>query len=75
MYNSVTNVGTKPTVGVNEKNIETNILDFSGDIYGKEICVEFIKKTRDEKKFSGLDELKNQIARDKAFAIEFHRNA
>lgn len=64
-YNSITNIGVKPTV---EKNIrplaETHILDFSGDLYGKVIEVRFNGFIRDEKKFSSLDELKIQIKKD-----------
>lgn len=71
-YCSVTNVGNKPTVGRFEKNIETNILNFSGDAYGKIIEVEFIKQIRVEKKFSGLEELKEQIRDDIRVAAGYH---
>lgn len=67
-YLSVTNIGDNPTV--NEKGnitVETNILRFSGNIYGKNICVEFIERIRDEKKFDSLDELKAQIHKDAEF--------
>lgn len=64
-YTSVTNVGVKPTV---EKNIqplaETHILDFSGDLYGKNVKVEFCGYIRGEKKFASVEELKNQISAD-----------
>jgi len=43
-FQSVTNVGIKPTIGDNKKNIETHIFNFSKDLYGKEIRVEFLKK-------------------------------
>lgn len=71
-YNSITNVGNKPTVGTYGKNIETNILGFNEDIYGCRITVEFLKKTRDEKKFSGIDELKKQIKTDVEYAKAYH---
>ena len=64
-YNSVTNIGVKPTV---EKNIrplaETHILDFSGDLYGKRVEVGFLGLIREEKKFGSLDELKKQVFED-----------
>ena len=70
---SITNVGNKPTVGQFEKNIETNILNFDEDVYGKTICVEFMEQIRTEKKFSGLEELKKQIREDVRTASAFHR--
>lgn len=64
-YDSITNIGVKPTVERDIKPLaETHILDFSGDLYGKEIEVRFNKFIRDEKKFSSLDELKIQIKKD-----------
>jgi riboflavin kinase/FMN adenylyltransferase len=64
-YASVTNIGVKPTVERDIKPLaETHILDFSGDIYGKKISVEFIDFVRKEKKFSSLEELKTAIKND-----------
>ncbi len=65
IYDGITNIGAKPTVGVDEMNIETFIKDFNGDLYGKTITVEFIKRLRDIKKFENLDELKAQLEKDK----------
>ncbi len=64
-YRGLTNLGTKPTVKIDERNIETYILDFEGDLYGKEIKIEFLKRIRDTKKFCSLKELKKQIEEDK----------
>ena len=69
---SVTNVGNKPTIGTYDKNIETNILDFDRDIYGHTVTIEFLKRRRTERKFSGLDELQSEIDRDKAAARNYH---
>jgi len=44
--------------------VEVHLLDFSGDLYGRELEVEFTAKLRDEQKFASLDELKAQIRRD-----------
>jgi riboflavin kinase/FMN adenylyltransferase len=61
----VANIGTRPTIGDLTKAIlEVHILDFAGDIYHRNISVEFCKKLRDERKFASLDELKQQIQRD-----------
>ncbi len=64
-YYGVANVGTRPTLGHSIKAIlEVFLLDFDQLIYGKTIEVIFRKKIRDEKKFSSLDELKENIHND-----------
>ncbi len=64
-YIGVSNVGTKPTVDDGSHiSCETHILDFCGNLYGKNIKVCFYKRLRDEKKFSSLDELKEVIRGD-----------
>jgi riboflavin kinase / FMN adenylyltransferase len=65
----VANIGRRPTVSTGmESRLEVNIFDFDGDIYGSEITVALIAYIRPEIKFSGLDELKAQIAADAAEA-------
>lgn len=65
IYPSMTNVGDHPTIEELSNNIvETYIIGFQGDLYGKEIKVSFVDYLRDQKKFSSLDELKNQLAID-----------
>ncbi len=71
-YPSVTNVGIKPTIGTFKKNMETHIFNFDKELYGKMIKIEFIKKTRDEVKFAGIDELSAQIAKDCLEAKTYH---
>ncbi len=64
-YDSVTNIGVKPTVGSCEKPLaETHILGFSGNLYGSCVEITFYRYIREERKFSSLDELKKQIASD-----------
>ena len=62
----VCNIGYRPTVNSNRNDItlETNIFDFSGDLYGKMIKTSFIEKLRDEKKFASVEELSAQIMCD-----------
>ena len=60
-YYAITNIGTQPTVGGEDVISETHIFDFSDNLYGKEVTVEFLKFIRPVKKFSSLDELKNQV--------------
>ncbi len=67
----ITNIGTKPTVEDEKPNIETYILEFSGDIYGKEIEIEFHRKLRDIVRFNDVDELKNQIEKDRIEAKKY----
>jgi len=61
----VANLGYKPTVSpVPLPSLEVHLLDFTGDIYGRHLQVEFLHKLRDEMKFDGLPALQQQIARD-----------
>ena len=69
IYKGITSVGSNPTVQGKKITVETYILDFDKDIYGDMVEVSFIKKIRNEKKFDGLEELKNQIEKDKDFAM------
>lgn len=71
-YPSITNVGVKPTIGTFTKNMETHIFNFDKELYGKMIKVEFVRKTRDEVKFSSREELSEQIARDCNEAKSYH---
>ena len=63
-YRAVTNVGSKPTYGIDSYNIESYILFYTKKLYDKEIVVEFEEKIRDVKKFDTIDELKKQIKQD-----------
>ncbi len=65
-YTAVTNIGTRPTVDGEGITAEAHILDFDGDLYGKEITVAFCHFLRPEKKFISLEELKTQIVADVA---------
>ena len=68
IYKGITSVGTNPTVHGSEITVETYILDFDKDIYDYEIVVAFIKKIRNQQKFNSIDDLKNQLHKDKSFA-------
>ena len=68
IYKGITSVGNNPTVDGKKLTIETYILDFNEDIYEKYIDVFFIKKIRNEKKFNGIEQLKDQLKKDKCFA-------
>ncbi|MBO7179328.1 MAG: bifunctional riboflavin kinase/FAD synthetase [Clostridia bacterium] len=65
-YPSVTNIGVRPTIeGYSKERSETNIVGFDGDLYDKNISVHLLKKIREEMKFSNLEELRTQIAKDR----------
>ncbi|QNU65732.1 bifunctional riboflavin kinase/FAD synthetase [Ruminiclostridium herbifermentans] len=71
-YNSMTNVGFNPTFeDCKQKNVETHIIDFNQDIYGKKIEVFFLKKIRDERKFESVEQLMQQISKDMCQAKEY----
>ena len=63
-FHSITNIGYRPTFGDNKLLIETHLFDFSREVYGENITVEFVRRLRDEKKFEGVEELISQIKID-----------
>ena len=60
-------IGHRPTVEANgELSIEVHIFDFEGNLYGKEIRLEFIGRLREERRFPSLEELQLQLRKDAA---------
>jgi phosphoribosyl 1,2-cyclic phosphate phosphodiesterase len=70
-HRSVTNIGVRPTFNGTGLSVETHLLDYSGNFTPKRMEVRFWKRLRAEKKFSGPEELKEQIAKDIAAANRF----
>lgn len=64
MYGSATHLGAAPTFNVEQPSIETHIFDFSGDIYGEEVEIFFIKKLRDTVRYASAEALVRQIQVD-----------
>jgi riboflavin kinase/FMN adenylyltransferase len=64
-YKGMMNIGLRPTVDGTQRTIEVNIFDFNEDIYGEALKVSLKRFLREEKKFSGLEELKAQLAKDR----------
>jgi riboflavin kinase/FMN adenylyltransferase len=64
----VANVGFNPTFGENSLGVEVHLLDFEGDLYGREVSVYFRDRIRDERKFRSAEELVRQIEKDVRFA-------
>jgi len=73
---AVTYIGFNPTINKDKKilAIEIYLIDFSGNIYGKNIKFFFLKKIRDEKKFKNINDLKNQIERDVEYVKKIFYN-
>ncbi|SDW89588.1 bifunctional riboflavin kinase/FAD synthetase [Aequorivita viscosa] len=67
----ITSIGTNPTVGGVEKTIETHFLEFTKDLYGEEITIEFLKFIRAEETFDSIETLRQEIAKDEKFAIQY----
>ena len=63
-------IGNRPTLDGLRQSIEVNIFDFDKMIYGDNLSIEFIAKTRDDQKFDGLEALKHQLSLDKEAALE-----
>lgn len=72
IYKGITNIGKNPTFNNENRTVETHIFDFNEEIYGKEVLVGFYKLIRAETKFDNIEELKNQLLRDKEYALSYN---
>ena len=69
---SITNIGVRPTFETDvDPSIETYIFDFDNNLYGDVLRIRFLHRLRDERKFSGIEELKNQIQKDTRRALNY----
>jgi riboflavin kinase / FMN adenylyltransferase len=66
-------IGNRPTINGTKRNIEVNIFDFNQEIYGEDLSVKFIKLIRLDMKFEDLEQLKQQLAKDKKHALSILR--
>ena len=64
LYLSATSIGNQPTFGGNERTIESYLIDFSDNLYGKKINIQFEKLIRNQKYFESTIELKKQMLKD-----------
>ena len=64
VYQAVTNIGVRPTFGGGQRIVEVHLLDFEGELYGRELRIELVERLRGEMRFASADELKTQITRD-----------
>jgi riboflavin kinase/FMN adenylyltransferase len=69
-YEGMLNVGFRPTIekGMSLKTIEVNLFNFAGDIYSKDVTLIFRSRIRNEKKFDGIDQLRDQLIKDREAA-------
>ena len=74
-YPSVTTLGVRPTFGADEEPVvECHLLEFEGNLRGERVEVRFLEHLREETRFSGHEELADQIARDCAAATSYFEN-
>ena len=73
-YLAVTNIGNRPTVGGHRITVEPWLLDFEGDLYGKQLTLSFYRFLRSEQKFPSLDALKEEIGKNAAETRKFFEN-
>lgn len=69
MYTGMLNIGNRPTVNGQERRVEVHIFDFEDSIYEEDLTIFFEHRLRPEKKFESIEELKNQLAKDKQLAL------
>jgi riboflavin kinase/FMN adenylyltransferase len=75
LYYGMMNIGYRPTVtDANVQTLETYFLDFEGNLYGQELKIKFLDYIREEKKFNSIEELKEQINKDKEFSKKIISN-
>jgi riboflavin kinase / FMN adenylyltransferase len=73
IYDGVANIGLRPTFDPPRELLEVHLFDFAGDLYGKTVFVDIVAFIRGERKFTGLEPLKSQIAVDRATADKILR--
>jgi len=73
-HDGMLNIGTNPTFSNLERSIEVHILDFSQDIYKQVISTRFVKRIRDEIKFSSVDDLMTQLKKDRETSLKILRS-
>ncbi|MBU3126464.1 bifunctional riboflavin kinase/FAD synthetase [Clostridium tagluense] len=70
IYKAITNIGYNPTVEGGKLSVETYILNFDKQIYGENVKINFVSRIRDEVKFDTVEELRQQLIKDKEYAIK-----
>ncbi len=68
-YRAMSNLGCNPSVGGRERRLETHLFGFAGSLYGQRLRVVLERKIRDERRFASVEELREQLARDKEYIL------
>jgi riboflavin kinase/FMN adenylyltransferase len=68
VHAAITNVGVRPTFGETDLTVETHVLRYSGDLYGRPVRLSFVQRLRDERRFDDVDALRAQIEADRRTA-------
>jgi riboflavin kinase/FMN adenylyltransferase len=71
-FESVSNIGVRPTIGDGKKLLETHIFGHEGELYGEKLRITFLKKLRDERTFDSVEALAAQVALDKETSKAYH---
>ena len=72
IFAGMMNIGTRPTFGGGDVSLEVNIFGFSGDIYGRKVEVEFVKRIRGERRFASAEKLQEQLEDDRRKVMELN---
>lgn len=72
--NGMMNIGNKPTVKGEKLSLEVHFFNFDKNLYDKNLTISFLKRIRDEQKFDSIDELKNQLEKDRDFSLNYFNN-
>ncbi|MBR2962548.1 MAG: riboflavin kinase [Alistipes sp.] len=67
IYDAMSNVGTRPSVDGTTRLLETHVLNFNGNLYGRRLKLRLLEKIRDEVKFSSIEALQQQLLRDRDY--------
>ena len=68
-HGAMANLGPRPTFGEHARTLEAHLFGFSGDLYGRPVTVEFVRRLRDVMKFDSVDALTSQLQRDREAAL------
>lgn len=74
VYFGMMNIGTNPTISEGKQNIEVHIFNFNETIYHQNITICFLERIRDEQKYDSLEDLKNQLEKDKTYSLTRIKN-
>lgn len=74
IYYGMMNIGINPTLGENEQSIEVHFFELSNDIYNENLQISFLKHIREEHKFESIQELQDQLEKDKIFSLAYIQN-